>query len=86
MPIDSKLLEIIRCPVTKVDLSLLDDEQLSNLNAQISAGGVQYADGSPVDRELGEGLITSTGTRVYRIDSGIPVLLEECSIPLQSVK
>ena len=85
MPIDPKLLEIIRCPVTKIALFLLKAEQLENLNSQISAGEVLYADGSVVEEKLTDGLITANGNRVYRIESGIPVMLEERSIPMQGV-
>jgi len=86
LPVDPELLKILRCPVTKASLSLLNAKQLEKLNAHISAGDIEYADGSKVEREISEGLITETGTRVYRIDSGIPVMLEEQSIPIQSVK
>ncbi len=86
LPIDPKLLEIIRCPVTKVSLYPLTSDQLEKLNRQISARQVQYADGSEVDQELADGLITATGTRIYRIDSGIPIMLEERCIPIQGVK
>ena len=81
MPIDSKLLEILRCPVTKQSLSMLSSDQLHRLNTRIAAGAVSYADGEMVESELMEGLITESGSIIYRIDSDIPVMLEERSIP-----
>ena len=45
------------------------------------SGEVRYADGSTVDKVLGEALITENGTTVYRVDEGIPVMLEEQGIP-----
>ncbi len=85
MSIDSKLLEIIRCPVAKVCLTVLSAEQLQTINCKIAAGELNYADGSQVDEQLEAGLITDTGTRVYRIDSGIPIMLEIRSIPVNDI-
>lgn len=81
MPIDPELLNIIRCPITKVSLRLLTAEQLDTLNERISSDSVRYADGSAVEAKLAEGLITETGTTIYRIDAGIPVMIEDRSIP-----
>ncbi len=86
MPIDSKLLEILRCPVTKQPLSMLTNEQLNMINSKIDAGTVHYADGSKVESKLEEGLITDNGTLVYRIDSDIPIMLQDQSIPMIEVE
>lgn len=80
MPIDRKLLEILRCPVTKQDLHYLSEEQIEKINASIDAGELSYADNSAISEPLTEGLITANGVRVYRIDDGIPIMLEDQSI------
>jgi uncharacterized protein YbaR (Trm112 family) len=80
MPIDRKLLEILRCPVTKQDLHYLSESQIEKINASIDAGELNYADGSAISEPLVEGLITANGVRVYRIDDGIPIMLEDQSI------
>lgn len=80
MPIDRKLLEILRCPVTKQDLHYLSEGQIDSINASIDAGKLSYADGSNISEHLTEGLITANGVRVYRIDDGIPIMLEDQSI------
>ena len=86
MPVDPKLLEILRCPATKQPLSVLSAEQKSQINEQISAGKVRYADGADVDKELEEGLITENGSYVYRIDDDIPIMLQHLSIPTSDIE
>ena len=80
MSIESKLLEILRCPVTKQPLSILSKEQLDSVNQAISSGKVHYADGAVVDSALEDALITKNGNWIYRIDSGIPIMLQAQSI------
>ena len=86
MPIDPKLLEIIRCPVTKVSLYIAKQDMIDKVNAEIEAGNIRYADGNVVDKILEEGLVTNTGTTLYRIDSDIPIMLEEKSIPMSQLE
>ena len=80
MPIDHKLLEILRCPVTKQQVFPLTAERLAKLNQAIAVGGIVYADDNPVETPLTEGLVTENGRRIYRIDENIPVMLEDESI------
>ena len=86
MPVDSKLLEILRCPVTKQPLSVLAEEKIAQINEQISAGQVQYADGSNVEKELEEALITENGRFIYRVDNDIPIMLQDFSIPMSEIE
>lgn len=81
MPIDKKLLEILCCPVTKVPVKVLPRPKLNSLNERITAGDVKRATGEVVEHPLEEGLITENGATIYRIDSGIPVMLEDEGIP-----
>ena len=80
MPIDPKLLEILCCPISKQPVFPLSEEKLATVNAAIAAGQVTQADDTVVETPLGEGLITKNKQRIYRIDDGIPVMLEEESI------
>lgn len=80
MPIRPDLLEILCCPSTKTPVEILSDSRLERLNAAIEAGSISYADGSLVKRTLSEGLVTTDGLTVYRIDSGIPVMLVDQAI------
>ena len=80
MPIDQKLLDILCCPVTKQPVFPLTEADLALVNDAIAAGKVCQADDSPVEKLLTEGLITRNRQHIYRIDDGIPVMLEDESI------
>lgn len=80
MSIDRKLLGILCCPATKVPVKLLPKAKLKLLNDYIAEGEVRYVDGSPVKEAVSEALITENDTTIYRVDDGIPVMLEEKGI------
>ena len=80
MPVHRKLLEILRCPVTKQQVFPLTVQQLTAINEAIAAGHLTHADGSPIDDRLEEGLVTENKIRVYRVEQDIPVMLEDESI------
>ena len=81
MAVDRKLLEILCCPVTRVPVERLSPTKLQAVNGAIREGGVEFADGSPVEAEIAEALITATGTTIYVVEDGIPIMLEDRSIP-----
>jgi uncharacterized protein len=80
MAIDHKLLDILCCPATGNPVRPLKKDQLRELNALIERGELRHLDDTPVTEPLKEGLITDNGERIYRIDDGIPVMLEEKAI------
>ena len=80
MPISAELLEILCCPETKTPVVMLSLQQVKRLNAAVECGRLQYADGSAVEKPLEEGLVTTDGLTVYRIDDGIPVMLVDQAI------
>lgn len=77
MPIDRRLVEILCDPVTRVPVAPMSKSQLAALNRAIERGEVVNVDGGKVEAQLVEGLITSDGKVIYRIDDGIPVMLAE---------
>lgn len=81
MPISPELLQILCCPTSKTPLELLTAARIARLNAAIGAGVIRYADGSAVEQPLEEGLVTTDGLTVYRIDDSIPVMLVDQAIP-----
>ena len=81
MSVDPKLLEILVCPITKVSVKTLGKEKLAVLNRAIGEGGVRHLDGAAVEDPLDEALVTEDGRTVYRVDDGIPVMLEDLAIP-----
>ena len=80
MPIDRKLLEILCCPVTKQSLVAMSSDELSAINLKIAAGEITNSGQKIVTQPLEEGLITQNRLRIFRVDDGIPVMLESESI------
>ena len=80
MSIDGKLLEILCCPVTKSPVIKMTPAQLKNLNAEIEKGEVHLVSGEVITEPLQEGLITQSSKTIYRVDDGIPVMLEDQGI------
>ena len=85
MSVDPKLLEILVCPITKVSVGMLGKRRLTVLNRAIAEGGVRYLDGAVVQDPLDEALVTGDGRTVYRVDDGIPVMLEDLAIPTEQL-
>ena len=85
MSLDKRLLEILVCPVTKVPMKLLSRDRLAILNRHVEQGGVSFADGTTVQGPIEEALISSDGKTIYRVEAGIPVMLEDEAIPSHQV-
>jgi len=85
MSIDPKLLHILRCPVTKQKLTAVSDEDLNILNQRISEDALQHIDGSLVSEPLTAALTTENRHTIYKVVNGIPVMLENESIPAEQL-
>lgn len=70
---DTRLLEILRCPLTQRPLRLLDKDGLRVLNQARAS-----ADASPA--AWSGALVTDDGHRAYPIEDDIPVLLADAGI------
>lgn len=80
--VPEKLLQILVCPETKQPVTLASEKIVSELNSRIRAGSVRNRGGDAVAAEIAAGLVRQDGRVLYRIDSGIPVMLIEESIEL----
>ena len=85
MSVDSRLLEILVCPTTKVPVKALSRDKLAVLNREVEQGNVTRHDGSLVEAPIEEALITTDGRTVYVVDDGIPVMLEDQGIMANQV-
>ena len=85
MAVDERLLEILVCPVSRVPMRRLPKDRLAILNRHRERSGLVHADGSRVDEPLEEALITTDGKTVYKVEGGIPVMLEEQGIAARQV-
>ncbi len=82
MSVDQELLEIICCPDTHQDLSVISSKQLALLQEVQKTGALFHRDGKAVEYSLSGGLIRDDREVVYPIREGIPVLLSEEAIIL----
>ncbi|PTR26279.1 uncharacterized protein YbaR (Trm112 family) [Luteibacter sp. OK325] len=77
---DKRLIDILCCPVSKRPLRPLTATERDNLNGAIRAGSLDTVAGEKVTEAITEGLITTDGKLVYRVEDGIPVMLPEAGI------
>ena len=76
---------ILRCPVSHKGLSELKKDKLARVNAAIAAGKIKNQEGSSLQQPLSEALVTDDGKRIYPVDDGIPVLLENEAISMEQL-
>lgn len=79
--IDADLLDILCCPESRQNLTLLGAAELSELNAAIAAGNVLDRSGKSVREPLDGALLRADGHWAYPVRGGIPVLLVDSAIP-----
>jgi len=82
---DKRLLTILRCPISHKGLAVLKKDELARINVAIEAGELVNHEGAAIANPLTEALITDDGKRIYPVDDGIPVLLEDESISMEQL-
>ena len=83
MAISNKLIDILCCPTAKKPVTTADKKILKKINAEIPTGKICYANGTVVDAEIKEALVTDNLESLYRVDDGIPVMLADKGISLR---
>jgi uncharacterized protein len=78
--LDSRLLDILCCPVSKQPLKKLSAPRLQRVNAAITVGGLRDQAGTQIAMPLTSALLTDDGRMIYPIVEDIPVLLPEAGI------
>ncbi|MGM0444108.1 MAG: Trm112 family protein [Fibrobacterota bacterium] len=79
---NNDLLDILCCPETKQELTLMERDELRKLNAKIREGAVTNVGGAVVRERLDNALLRKDGTLVYPVRRDIPILLVEEGIKL----
>ncbi|MEM1264232.1 MAG: hypothetical protein AAGH76_17670 [Pseudomonadota bacterium] len=79
---NQQLLDIISCPQTHKALNPVPERWLLALNRAIDSGQLTTRSGALVSEPLIGGFITADERLYYRVQDGIPVLLEGESILL----
>ena len=83
--LDKDLLEILACPETKEPVHPADDDLIARVNAAIEAGGLTSRDGQKIERTLDGGLLRQDGKVLYPVRGGIPIMLIDEAILVESV-
>ncbi len=76
---------ILCCPVTHRVLKPASAAKLAAVNRVIESAAVQLINGDKYDRPLEAALITDDERLLYRVESGIPMLLEGEAINLEDL-
>ncbi len=85
MAIDPKLLDLIRCPLTRQPVASLSSDRLERLNELINEHKIKARDDTPVTVVLAEALVTEDGNIAYPVIDGFPVMMEEHGIQLSQL-
>ncbi len=76
--------KILCCPENGTPLALADQAIVDSLNKAIAAGELNNVAGTLVESQLDGGLVREDGTRLYPVIDGIPVLLMDEAILIES--
>lgn len=82
--IDQKLLEILVCPETRLPVRPAPPELIERLNAAAAEKRLTMRNGRIVEGKLDGGLLRSDGKVLYPIIEGIPVMLADEGIELET--
>lgn len=79
--VDSKLLEILCCPETKQDISLIGNDIVKKINDAIREGALKNRGGETVKEPIDGGLLREDRKYFYPIRQDIPIMLIDDGIP-----
>ena len=77
---------MIRCPVTKSDLTVASEQTVSDLNVRIGNRKLLNQNGQVIEEPIESGFINQDGSLLLPVRGGIVILVVDQAIPIgQSV-
>ncbi len=73
--INKELLDLLCCPKTQQNLSIISQEQVNSVNSSIESGTLVNVGGEKVEEKIESGLIREDGMVIYPIRDEIPIML-----------
>jgi len=79
--VDKELLDILCCPETKQDLTLVSQDVIEKINRRIKKGDLKNRCGETVKEPIDGGLLRDDQKYLYPIREDIPIMLIDEAIP-----
>lgn len=79
--VDKELLDILCCPETKQDLTLVNETVVSKINQRIKEGTLKNRAGEAIKEPIEAGLLREDRKYLYAIREDIPIMLIDEAIP-----
>ena len=84
--VDPELLAILVCPETRTPLHVADEALIARLNREAAQGRLKNRVGQSLEGPIDGGLIRQDGKVLFPILGGIPVMLIDESIALETTE
>ena len=82
--IDPRLLTVLVCPETHMALQAADPPLITRLNHLVAEGRLRNRRGELLTNPIEEGLLRQDGKLLFPVVDGIPVMLIDEAIPVES--
>jgi uncharacterized protein YbaR (Trm112 family) len=79
--VDKELLDILCCPETKQNLTLVEGTVIAKINHQIKSGALKNRAGETLKESISGGLLREDRKYIYPIREDIPIMLVDEAIP-----
>ena len=83
--VDKELLDMLCCPETKEDVTLVTGEIVDKLNKMAEAGQLRNRAGETVKEKMDSGLLRADRKYLYPVREDIPIMLIDEAIPVEGL-
>lgn len=83
--VDKELLDMLCCPETKEDVTLVTGEPIEKLNKLAEAGQLRNRGGEIVKEKMDSGLLRADRKFLYPVREDIPIMLIDEAIPVEGL-